>query len=172
MSLLSIGKMSINYEEIGKQIKETLNTDVAIIDKYGFILSSSINEFKKDSVLSTTLLDFINARSRVALELNAQEINSLVLTISGTNFVFTYGDQVFIMTKIPDHVNLSEFLPSINRLVSMLGKNSSLLEIKNFKEFDISEELIKIENDIKTETSRNEGKYAIFTDIIKHINKL
>ena len=164
--------MSINFEDIGKQIKESLNTDVAIIDKYGFILSSSIKEFKKDSVLSTTLLDFINARSRVALELNSKEINSLVLTISGTNFVFTYGDQVFIMTKIPDHVNLSEFLPSINRLISMLDKNSSTFEVKDFKEFDISEELTKIEKVIDEETNRNEGKYAIFTDIIKHINKL
>ncbi len=164
--------MSINFEDIGKQIKESLNTDVAIIDKYGFILSSSIKEFKKDSVLSTTLLDFINARSRVALELNSKEINSLVLTISGTNFVFTYGDQILIMTKIPDHVNLSEFLPSINRLISMLDKNSSTFEVKDFKEFDISEELTKIEKVIDEETNRNEGKYAIFTDIIKHINKL
>lgn len=172
MSLLSIGKMSVDFEEIGKEIKESLNTDVAIIDKYGFTLSSSIKEFKKGSVLSTTLLDFINARSRVALELNSKEINSLVLTISGTNFVFTYGDQVFIMTKIPDAVNLSEFLPSINRLVSMLEKDSSSLEIKEFKEFDISEELVKIETDIEIETSRNEGKYAIFTDIVKHINNL
>ena len=164
--------MSIDIEEIGNQLKTSLNTDVAIIDKYGFILSSSIKEFKKGSVISTTLLDFINARSRVALELNSKEINSLVLTISGTNFVFTYGEQLFIMTKIPDHVNLSEFLPSLNRFLIMLDKNSSNLDIKSFKEFDIADELIKIENDIKNETERNEGKYAIFTDIIKHINNL
>ncbi len=164
--------MSINFVEIGKQLKETLNTEVAIIDKYGFILSSSIKEFKKDSVLSTTLLDFINARSRVALELHSEEINSLVLTISGTNFVFTYAEQLFIMTKIPDHVNLSEFLPSINRFISMLDQNSSRVEIHDFKEFNISEELEKIESNIEEETNRNEGKYAIFTDIIKHIDKL
>jgi len=164
--------MSIDIEEIGNQLKTSLNTDVAIIDKYGFILSSSIKGFKKGSVISTTLLDFINARSRVALELNSKEINSLVLTISGTNFVFTYGEQLFIMTKIPDHVNLSEFLPSLNRFLIMLDKNSSNLEIKSFKEFDIADELIKIEKDINDETERNEGKYAIFTDIIKHINKL
>lgn len=164
--------MSVDIEDIGKQLKATLNTDVAIIDKYGFILSSSINEFKKGSVLSTTLLDFINARSQVALELNSKEINSLVLTISGTNFVFTYGEQIFIMTKIPDHVNLSEFLPSIKRFISILDKNTSTSQINEFKEFDITEELTKIANDIEAETTRNEGKYAIFTDIIKHINRL
>jgi hypothetical protein len=164
--------MSINIDEIGKQLKETLNTEVAIIDKYGFILSSSIKEFKKDTVLSTTLLDFINARSRVAKELNSKEINSLVLTISGTNFVFTYGEQLFIMTKIPDQVNLSEFLPSLNRFLTILDENRSSIEITEFREFDISEELTKIEQNIEEETNRNEGKYAIFTDIIKHINKL
>ncbi|MBN2154602.1 MAG: hypothetical protein JW776_00975 [Candidatus Lokiarchaeota archaeon] len=164
--------MSVNIEEIGKQLKESLNTDVAIIDKYGFILSSSLIDFKKGGVLSTTLLDFINARSRVALELNSEEINSLVLTISGTNFVFTYGKQLFIMTKIPDHVDLSEFLPSINRFITILDKSSSSIEIEDFKEFDISDELIKIEKEIEDETTRNEKKYVIFTDIVKHINEL
>jgi len=164
--------MSVDIEDIGKQLKATLNTDVAIIDKYGFILSSSINEFKKGMVLSTTLLDFINARSRVAMELKSKEINSLVLTISDTNFVFTYGERLFIMTKIPDHVNLSEFLPSIKRFIVMLDKDSTTTESKEFKEFDITEELVTIEKEITDETSRNEGKYAIFTDIIKHINKL
>ncbi len=164
--------MSINFDNIGKELKATLNTDVAIVDKYGFILSSSIKEFKKDTVLSTTLLDFINARSRVAMELNSKEINSLVLTISGTNFVFTYGEQLFIMTKIPEQVNLSEFLPNITRVLEMIDKKSSSVEIKDFKEFDISEEIVKIEKDIDNGTLRYEGKYAIFTDIIKHINNL
>ena len=125
--------MSINFDNIGKELKATLNTDVAIVDKYGFILSSSIKGFKKDTVLSTTLLDFINARSRVALELNSKEINSLVLTISGTNFVFTYGDQLFIMAKIPEQVNLSEFLPNITRVLEMIDKKSSSVEIKTNK---------------------------------------
>jgi hypothetical protein len=164
--------MSVDIEDIGKQLKATLNTDVAIIDKYGFILSSSINEFKKGTVLSTTLLDFINARSKVSMELNSKEINSLVLTISGTNYVFTYGEKLFIMTKIPDQVNLSEFLPSIKRFILILDKESSTTEKKEFEEFDITEELMKIEKEIADETTRNEGKYAIFTNIIKHINKL
>jgi len=164
--------MSSNIEDVGKQLKQALNTDVAIIDKYGFILSSSINEFKKGTVLSTTLLDFINARSRVALELNSNEINSLILTISGTNFVFTYAHYLLIITKIQERVDLSEFLRSIKRFIVMLDKSSSSLEIKSFREFDISEELDKIEKEIQHETNRNEEKYQIFTDIITQINKL
>jgi hypothetical protein len=164
--------MSVDIESVGRQLKETLNTDVAIIDKYGFILSSSIKEFKKGSVLSTTLLGFINARKRVALELDSKEINSLVLTISGTNFVFTYGSQLVIMTKIPDHVNLSEFLPSITRFLTILDQNTTIMNIAEFKEFDVQEELSKMEEEIEKDSNKYEGKYAIFTDIIKHMNKL
>jgi hypothetical protein len=53
-----------------------------------------------------------------------------------------------------------------------LDENRSSIEIAEFREFDISEELSKIEQNIEEETNRNEGKYAIFTDIVKHINKL
>ena len=44
--------MSIDIEEIGKQLKSTLNTDVAIIDKYGFIFAheTQIPRFKFEFV--------------------------------------------------------------------------------------------------------------------------
>ena len=76
----------IDYiKDLCKQLKETLHADIAILDKYGFILSSYIGEFKEGDVISPTLLNFFTSREKVAIELNSQKISSILLYSEETN---------------------------------------------------------------------------------------
>ena len=52
--------MSVNYEEVVSQLKAELNTDCAISNRYGIILSSLIKEFAKGKIIPQKILELIS----------------------------------------------------------------------------------------------------------------
>ncbi|MHA1729506.1 MAG: hypothetical protein ACTSWY_12340 [Promethearchaeota archaeon] len=159
-------------KEIGKQLKESLQADVAIIDKYGFILSSYIKNFKTGTIISPTLLDFFNAREKVSKELNTKEINSIVVSISDTNLVFTFGEKLILMSKLPKKIDLDEYLPSIKRFLVMIDKATQKKEQSSFKDLNISNEIEQINKRLSTLGKNRVGKFKIFGNIIKKMNEI
>ncbi|MCP4764502.1 MAG: hypothetical protein GY870_22190 [archaeon] len=159
-------------EKIAHTLKESLETDFCIIDKYGFILSSTLKGFKVGEVISPTLFDFIKRRGSVSKELNTKEISSMLFSISKENFVLTFGDNLILMSKVPKKVDLDEYLPSIKKILGMLDKGANEFKRDDFVHFDVSKEIKDIESNLGPDGTNRKGKYKIFAEIIKKMNKL
>jgi len=167
--------MSIKTNEIAditKKLKESLQADIAIIDKYGFILSSSISEFKTNTVISPTLLNFVNQRAQVTEELGAKDILSIVLSMNEAHLVLSFAKKLTLMSKVPTATDLSQFLPSINKFISLLDKEASKEDHAKFVDFEIGKEVNDIEGSLTKEGKSRESKYKVFGDIIKQLNQM
>lgn len=165
----------IDYiKDLCKQLKETLHADIAILDKFGFILSSYIEEFNEGDVISPTLLNFFTSREKVALELNSQKISSILLYSEETsaNLVFTFGKQLILMSKLEKHVDLDEYLPSINRFLALIDKETVVKPIMDFVKIDTSKENEYISTRLDSEGKSREGRFKIFKDIVRKMTEL
>ena len=162
----------ISILEIGKQLKETLQADVAIVDKYGFILSSSIKKFKVNDLISPTLLDFINGREKVEHELSSGEMNAFVISFTKENYVFSFGKAMFIMAKVPSDMNLKLLIPSLTKFSELFDKTKSVYKAKKFVHYTPQEEEERIEEDINALVMDNGDKFKVFKDIIRQVNQL
>lgn len=164
--------MSVDLAEIGDKLKEELGTDVAIIDKYGFIKYSCIEGFEVNAILSTTLLEFVNSREKIARELNSDDITSIVLSISDYLFVFTFGQQLIMMSKLTPGIDLNQYIPSIQRFLKMLDAAHKIIEQEELADFEVEEKIDEIFNKIERDKESRENKYTIFREIVKHISQL
>jgi hypothetical protein len=167
--------MSIKTDEIAgitKKLKESLQVDVAIVDKYGFILSSTIPDFKSNTVISPTLLNFVNQRAQVSEELGSEEIQSIVLSMKETHLVLSFGKKLNLVSKVPGSTDLGKFLPSINKFISLLDKEMVSSSQGSFVDFEIGKEVKDIEASLNKEGKARENKYKVFTDIIKQLNQM
>jgi hypothetical protein len=165
----------IDYiKDLCKQLKDTLHADTAILDKYGFILSSYIEEFKEGDVISPTLLNFFTSREKVALELNSQKISSILLYSEETNanLVFTFGKHLILMSKLEKHVDLDEYLPSINRFLALIDKEAVIKPIDDFIKIDTSKENEYISTRLEGEGKSREGRFKIFKDIVRKMAQM
>lgn len=159
-------------EKIGEQLREVLQTEIAIIDKYGFILSSSIKGFEVNTVISPTLLKFMNDRETVAEELHTENIRSMVVSILGYNLVFSFGESLIIMAKLPDNIDLSQFLPSIHKFLSLMAMGTTDALKTDFVTFDVNNETEKMISELKKEGESYKNKFKIFQSIVKRISQL
>ncbi|MHA1341580.1 MAG: hypothetical protein ACTSRZ_16760 [Promethearchaeota archaeon] len=164
--------MAINIEEIGQQLREALNTDIAIIDKYGFILFSTLEDFGKGSLISPTILDFINARKQIAKEINIQEVDSVIICSQTHRYVFTFGKELILMSKVSDNIELNQFLPSIQRLVSMLDMGQKIEQNEEIIEINLSNIINAIESRNKELLESKTERFSIVKEIIKQISSL
>lgn len=161
-----------NYEEVVSQLKSELNTDCAISNRYGIILASLIKEFAKGKIIPQKILELISEKEQIAEELNLKQINSFALESKDYNYLFTFSEELILISRVPLNVNLAKFMPSIRTLTLKLSKSHQEQEggIKEFSVFDFSKDITKIESALKAEDI-NKDKYSIIKDLIKFISK-
>ncbi len=161
-----------NYEEVVSQLKSELNTDCAISNRYGIILASLIKEFAKGKIIPQKILELISEKEQIAEELNLKQINSFALESMDYNYLFSFSEELILISRVPLNVNLAKFMPSIRTLTLKLSKSYQEQEggIKEFSVFDFSKDITKIESALKEEDI-NKEKYAIIKDLIKFISK-
>jgi len=159
----------VKYEEIISQLKSDLNAECAIANKYGIILGSLIKEFGKGKVIPQAMLSLISNSKEIADELNLNKINSFALEAQEYNYLFTFSDELILISKLDLNVNLAKFMPSISVFLKKLSLSIKKEEIKQFSLFDFTKEVSKIKNTIEQEKVRKD-KYSIIKDLVKHIS--
>jgi hypothetical protein len=160
----------INYEEIISQLKSDLNAECAIANKYGIILGSLIKEFAKGKVIHQAILSLIANSKEIANELNLKKINSFAVEAQKYNYLFTFSEELILISKLNLDVNLAKFMPSISLFLKKLSESITEDEIKKFSMFDFSKEIAKIEETLEEEKVRKD-KYSIIKDLVKYISK-
>ncbi|MFX0001911.1 MAG: hypothetical protein ACFE9C_15425 [Candidatus Hodarchaeota archaeon] len=160
----------INYEDIISQLKSDLNAECAIANKYGIILGSLIKEFAKGKVIHQAILSLIANSKEIASELNLKKINSFALEAKKYNYLFTFSEQLILISKLNLDVNLAKFMPNISTFLKKLSESITEDEIKKFSIFDFSKEIAKIGETLEDEKVRKD-KYSIIKDLVKYISK-
>ena len=159
----------VKYEEIISQLKSELNAECAIANKYGIILGSLIKEFGKGKVIPQGILSLISNSKEIANELNLNKINSFALEAQEYNYLFTFSEELILISKLDLNVNLAKFMPSISVFLKKLSLSVKEEEIKKFSLFDFSKEVSKIEETLEREKVRKD-KYSIIKDLVKYIS--
>ena len=160
----------VKYEEIISQLKSELNAECAIANKYGIILGSLIKEFGKDKVIPQGILSLISNSKEIANELSLNKINSFALEAQEYNYLFTFSEDLILISKLDLNVNLAKFMPSISVFLKKLSLSVKEEEIKKFSLFDFSKEISKIEETLETEKVRKD-KYSIIKELVKYISR-
>lgn len=158
----------INYDEIISQLKSDLNAECAIANKYGIILGSAIKEFSKGKVIPQKILSLISNSKEIASELSLENINSFALEAKKNNYLFTFTEDLILISKLELSVNLAKFMPSISVFLKKLSESSEE-EIHEFSIFDFSKEVTKIEDTLKDEKIKKD-KYSIIKDLVKYLS--
>jgi len=159
----------INFDDIVSQLKSELKADCAIANQYGIILGSLIVEFGKDKVIPRNILEFITKRDQIAEELKLKEINSFALETQKTNYLFTFSNELILVSKLDLNLDLAKFMPSIRIFLKKLSASFKEQEIKEFSRFDFSKELSSIKDTLIREEIE-ENKYSIIKELIKYIS--
>jgi len=162
----------INYDVIVSQLKKELNTNCAISNKYGIVLSSNIKEFANDNVIPQEILDFMSIKHSISEKLNLKEIKSFALEAEKYNYLFTFGEELILISKLDLSVNLSKFMLNLRPFIQKLSNSYKEQDksVKEFALFDFSKDIDKIESAQEKENI-NKDKYSIIKDLVKHISK-
>jgi hypothetical protein len=131
-----------------------------------------IKEFSKGKIIPQKILDLISEKNQIAEELNLNEINSFALETEQFNYLFTFTEELILISRVPLNINLAKYMPSIRIFMEKLSKTYKEQEggIKEFSVFDFSKDINKIESTSKHENVDKE-KYAIIKDLIKYISE-
>ncbi len=159
----------INYDNIISQLKKEINSECAIANCYGLILGSRIKEFAKGKVIPQKILSLISNSHDIAKELNLNRINSFAIEAQEYNYLFTFNEELILISKVDLDVNLAKFMPSISVFLKKLSESIKDVEINEFSIFDFSKEINKIQETIKEEKGRDK-KYSIIKDLVKYIS--
>ncbi len=159
----------INYDEIITQLKREINSECAIANRYGIVLGSLIKEFAIGKVIPQRILSLISNSQNIAKELNLNRINSFAIEAQEYNYLFTFNEELILISKLNLDVNLAKFMPSISVFLKRLSESSKDIEINEFSVFDFSKEISKIQDTLKEEKIR-EKKYSIIKDLVKYIS--
>jgi len=162
----------INYDEIISQLKTELNSECAIANIYGIVLASNIKEFSKGKVIPHKILSLISNSKDIADELNLNKINSFALEAQEYNYLFTFSDELILISKLGLNMNLAKFMPSISVFLNKLNEKYKEQEITEFSKFDFSKEIQKIEDTFKEKKgsdTKYKKKYSIIKDLVKYI---
>jgi hypothetical protein len=160
----------INYEKIISQLKSDLDAECAIANKYGIILGSLIKEFAKGKIIPQGILSLISNSKEIANELRLNKINSFALEAQEYNYLFTFSEELILISKLDLNVNLAKFMPSISVFLKKLSVSVKEEEVKEFSVFDFSKEISKIKESLEEEKIRKD-KYSIIKDLVKYISK-
>ena len=160
----------INYDQIISQLKSDLNSECAIANKYGIVLASSIKELFKGKIIPHKIVSLITNSKAIAEELKLKKINSFAIEAQDNNYIFTFSDELILISKLGLEVNLAKFMPSISVFLKKLSESSKENEIKDFSTFDFNKEISKIQDTLK-QGKINEKKYSIIKDLVKYVSK-
>jgi hypothetical protein len=160
----------VNYDKIISQLKSELNSECAIANRYGIILASKIKEFFQGKIIPHKIISLISNSRAIADELNLKKINSFALEAQENNYLFTFSDELILISKLDLEVNLAKFMPSISVFLKKLSESSKEEEIKEFSTFDFKKEINKIQETLK-KGKINEKKYSIIKDLVKYVSK-
>ena len=158
----------INYDEIITQLKVELNSECAIANIYGIILASNIKEFSKGKVIPHKILSLIGSSKQIADELKLNKINSFALEAQEYNYLFTFSDELILISKLGLSMNLAKYMPSISVFLKKLSKKHKKQEVSEFSVFDFSKEIQKIKETFQDKKSKDK-KYSIIKELVKYI---
>ncbi len=158
----------INYDEIITQLKVELNSECAIANIYGIILASNIKEFSKGKVIPHKILSLIGSSKEIADELKLNKINSFALEAQEYNYLFTFSDELILISKLGLNMNLAKYMPSISVFLKKLSEKHKKQEVSEFSVFDFSKEIQKIQETFQDKKSKDR-KYSIIKDLVKYI---
>jgi len=159
----------INWDGVVHQIFEMIGTDTAIINKYGIVLASKIPKLTPGKLISPVLWELILKREKLVLELETQNIHNLVLESDQENIVFTFGENVYFMSKVKKTVDLNQYLPSINRIILTLDKSSETETKPEFSKIKLQKEYDKLIEESETEMERD--RLPVFKKLIRYMSK-
>ncbi|MFW9949146.1 MAG: hypothetical protein ACFFKA_03345 [Candidatus Thorarchaeota archaeon] len=162
--------VQLNYDDIISQLKSELNSECAIANKYGIVLASKIKEFSKGKIIPHKIISLIANSKDIAEELKLQKINSFALEAQDYNYLFSFSDELILISKLNLDMNLAKYMPSITVFLKKLSESSQEKEIREFSVFDFSKDIQKIEEGIKKEKSKDK-KYSIIKELVKHVSK-
>jgi len=159
----------INWDGVVHQIFDMIGTDTAIINKYGIVLASKIPKLTPGKLISPVLWELILNREKLASELETQSISNLVLESDQENIIFTFGENVYFMSRIQKSVDLNQYLPSINRIILTLDKSSEKGFNSEFSHINLQKEYDKLieESEIEMEKER----LPVFKKLIRYMAK-
>ena len=159
----------INWDGVVHQIFDMIGTDTAIINKYGIVLASKIPKLTPGRLISPVLWELILNREKLASELETQSISNLVLESDQENIIFTFGENVYFMSRIQKSVDLNQYLPSINRIILTLDKSSEKRIKPEFSHLNLQKEFDKLIEE--SETEMNKERLPIFKKLIRYMTK-
>jgi len=160
-----------NYDEIISQLQKELNSECAIANNYGIILSSKIKEFFQGKIIPQKILSLISNSKDIAKELNLNKINSFAVEAEKFNYLFTFNDELILISKLGLDLNLAKFMPSIKILLDRLSEESTEHEIKEFSIFDFSKEISNMEESL-SKGKIDEKKYSVIKELVNYISSL
>jgi len=160
----------INYDEIISQLKAELNSECAIANIYGIVLSSNIKEFSKGKVIPHKILSLISSSKEIATELNLNKINSFAIEAQEYNYLFTFSKELILISKLGLNMNLAKYMPSISVFLKKLNEKYKEQEITEFSLFDFSKEIQKIKDTFQEKKS-SEKRYSIIKDLVNYVSK-
>jgi len=170
MSEKSNNEADLDWDSVVAQIYDVIGSNTAIFNKYGLILASRIPQFKKGSLLSPTILGFIERKPTLMKELQVSSIGCMVLEGDKDNIVFTFGSDFNLMSNISKTVDLAKFMPSISSFLRTLHKTSQSQQNHVPMELlSLEDEFIEIQESTKVEVAKN--RFPIFKHLIKHLSK-
>ena len=160
-----------NYDEIISQLKQELKSECAIANSYGIILSSNIKEFAQGKIIPQKILSLISNAQDIAKELNLKKINSFAVEAEKFNYLFTFNEDLILISKLGLEMNLAKFMPSIKLFLDKLSEESKEYEIKEFSIFDFSKEIKNMEDSL-SESKIKDKKYSVIKDLVNYISNL
>ncbi|MHA1724736.1 MAG: hypothetical protein ACTSXH_07825 [Promethearchaeota archaeon] len=158
------------YNAFISKIKQELNADCAIANKYGIILASNMEEYSPNKIISLNLLDLILEHEHIESDLNNKEIKSIILQTTDFNHVFLYNNDFILISKFPLTLNTLEFSNRASNFLIEISDNLKKSEMGKFTEFDFSKEVSKIKETLEDVRFKTK-KYDIIKDLIKSISK-
>jgi len=159
----------INYDMIIQQLQSELATDCSIANRYGLVLSSAINEFAKGKIIPQAILDVISRKDELEEELKLTQINSFALEAENYYYLFSFSEELILISKLELSVNLAKFMPSISTFLTRLSKSSKAADVREFSFFDFGKEIRIIEDLLKKDEIKKE-KYQIIKELIKYVS--
>jgi len=159
----------INWDGVVQQIFEMIGTNTAIINKYGIVLASKIPKLTPGKLISPVLWDLILNREKLVSELETKTISNLVLESDQENIIFTFGENVYFMSRIQKSVDLNQYLPSINRIILTLDKSSEKGFKPEFSHLNLQKEYDKLIEE--SETEMNKERLPVFKKLIRYMAK-
>ena len=152
----------INYDDIISQLKVELNSECAIANIYGIVLASNIKEFSKGKIIPHKILSLIGSSKDIADELKLNKINSFALEAQEYNYLFTFSEELILISKLGLNMNLAKYMPSISVFLKKLSEKHKTQEFSEFSVFDFSKEIQKIK-----EIFQNKKKKTINIQLLR-----